>query len=111
MHVLVELYTPKQAWLSLSPGERERFVAAVRSALQALADAGVNCLALGRTDGTVDHATAHAYFGVWSAPDREALQILLQGIRASGWYEHFHHVNGAGRDDGVTGHLADLAAA
>lgn len=110
MHVLVELYTPKRAWLSLPSDERARYVAGVREAVAGLEASGVTCFALGRTDRAVDQAAPHTYFGVWSARDEAGLRLFLDGLRASGWYGYFDHVNGAGRNDGLAHHLATLEA-
>lgn len=110
MHVLVELYTPKAAWLSRTPEERVGYVAGVREAVAALETVGVTCLALGQVDQNVDSAAPHSYFGVWSARDEDGLRQFLDGLRASGWYDYFDHVNGAGRNDGLAHHLAELEA-
>ena len=36
---------------------------------------------------------------------------MLAGIRASGWYDYFDHVNAVGVAAGVDVHLADLLQA
>jgi len=108
MHVLVELYTPKPAWLSLASEERSRYLAGVRQAVVGLEAAGVTCFTLGRTDQTVDQASSHTYFGVWTARDEGALRLFLDGLQSSGWYHYFDHVNGAGRDEGLEHHLDEL---
>lgn len=101
MHILLELYSPKPSWLSLPQDDRSRFVAGIREAVAAMESTGATCLALGRADPAFDHASPHSYFGVWSARDRAGLSVFLDGLRASGWYEYFDHVNGGGRDDGL----------
>jgi len=108
MHALVELYTPKASWSAMTRGERSRYLAGVREAVVGLEAAGVTCFALGRIDPSADEAAPHTYFGVWSARDEAGLRLFLDGLRASGWYDYFDHVNGAGRDEGLAHHLAEL---
>jgi len=108
MHVLVELYTPKASWLGMTTHERSDYLASVREAVTGLEAAGVTCLALGRVDPSVDHAALHTYFGVWSAGEESGLRLFLDGLQASGWYDYFEHVNGAGRDEGLAHHLNEL---
>lgn len=109
MHTLVELYTPKTAWTTLPAADRARFVAGVRAAVVELEATGVRCLSLGRVDPSADHPANHAYFGVWSARDEAALRAFLDGLKASGWYDYFDHVNGAGADDGLDRHFDELS--
>ena len=59
----------------------------------------------------IDHASDHRFMGVWRFPDQQACKALLAGIKASGWYEYFDHVNAAGAEGGFAQHLAELAKA
>lgn len=110
MRVLVELYTPKAAWLALASDERSRYLAGVREAVAGLGAAGVSCFALGRVHHGVDRAAPHTDFGVWTARDDGALRLFLDGLGASGWYDHFDHVNGAGPNEGLEHHLSEHQA-
>lgn len=68
-------------------------------------------LALAETDGSLDQASPHRFLGIWRFPDTAARDALLAGIRASGWYGYFDHVNAASGTGGFESHLQALAAA
>ncbi|PIG07912.1 DUF6616 family protein [Comamonas sp. 26] len=108
-HYLVELYTPNSAWLTLSAEQRQRFLSGIGLALGQLSSLGVEVLSLAETDSSIDQGTTHKFLGIWRFPDQNALDALLSGIKASGWYDYFDHVNAASTEGGVDIHLAALA--
>ncbi|AOY95544.1 hypothetical protein BKK79_27765 [Cupriavidus sp. USMAA2-4] len=108
-HYLVELYTPKPAWRTLAPEQRERFLAGIAQGMQGLGALGIEILSLGRADAGVERAAGHRYLGIWRCADAAARDALLAGIEASGWYGYFEHVNAAGGGGGLASHLAELA--
>ena len=110
-HYLAELYTPKPAWLGLSAEERQRFFAAIGSAMPALSSLGVEALALGKVDQTKLHAAPQTFFAVWRCPDDAALDALVSGIAQSGWHDYFETVNAGGDATDLVGHLAQLSEA
>lgn len=110
-HYLSELYTPRQAWLSLDAVERHSFFEAVGNGLADLAELGVEPLAFGEVDAAVLHAAAHRYFAIWRFPNETARNALLAGIAASGWHDYFETINATGLGTDLAGHLAQLAAA
>ena len=110
-HYLVELYTPNSAWLALSAVQRQRFLGDIGLALGHLSRLGVEALSLAETDANIDQGTTHKFLGIWRFPDQNARDALLAGIKASGWYDYFDHVNAASTEGGADIHLAALAAA
>ena len=102
-HYLVELYTPKPAWRTLAPEQRERFPPASPRACKALERSGSrSCLWAGPMPGSsVPRAIAT---GIWRCADAAARDALLAGIEASGWYGYFEHVNAAGGGGGLASH-------
>lgn len=66
---------------------------------------------LGQTEPDIDQASGHRFLGIWRFPDAKARDALPAGIKASGWYDHFEHVNAAGAGGGFSSHLAELANA
>ncbi|KKO72581.1 hypothetical protein NJI34_07335 [Pseudomonas sp. S 311-6] len=108
-HYLVELYTPNATWQALPESQRTTFLAGIRTAMSGLAQMGIEVLALGDTDYSVDQASAHRFLGIWRFPTPQARDILLAGIKASGWYDYFDHVNAASNTGGLESHLATLA--
>ncbi|WP_457581295.1 DUF6616 family protein [Ensifer canadensis] len=110
-HYLSELYTPKQAWLSLDAAARHRFFEAVGHGMAELSGLGVEPIAFGEVDAGKLHAASQSYFAIWRFPDEVTLDALVSGIAASGWHDYFETINAAGRGIDLPGHLAQLAAA
>ena len=110
-HYLVELYTPNAAWNALSAEQRQQFLGGIGLALSQLSSLGVEVLSLADTDPNIDQGSEHRFLGIWSFPDQKARDALLAGIKASGWYDYFDHVNAASNAGSVVNHLAVLAAA
>nr|WP_314587646.1 DUF6616 family protein [uncultured Serratia sp.] len=109
-HYLIELYSPNTQWGALSATERQQFVDNVQLAMGNLSHLGVEILTLSETDSTIDKSTGHRFVGVWRFADIQSREMLLAGIKASGWYNYFDHVNAAGSDNGFEAHLVALAA-
>ncbi|KMO44056.1 hypothetical protein VQ03_05240 [Methylobacterium tarhaniae] len=108
-HMLVELYEPKPAWLSLDAGAREAFFAKVGDGMAALTALGIEPVGFGDADPAVPHGTGRRFFAVWRLPDRHALGALVEGIAASGWQDFFDTINAAGQVTGIADHLTQLA--
>jgi hypothetical protein len=109
-HYLIELYSPNAKWEALPAEERRQFIDNIKLAMGNLSHLGVDVLALGETDSTVDKPTEHRFLGIWRFADIQTRDRLLAGIKASGWYNYFDHVNAAGSAAGFETHLATLAA-
>ena len=110
-HFLVELYTPNAAWLALPVEQRQQFLGNIGNAMSGLANLGVEVLALAETEPGIDRSSEHRFLGIWRFPDAQARNALLTGIKASGWYDYFNHVNAAGSEGSFENHLAALTAA
>lgn len=108
---LVELYTPNAAWTALPVAQRQHFLGNIGSAMGGLAELGVEVLALAETDPGVDQGSGHRFLGIWRFPNQQARDALLAGIKASGWYEYFDHVNAASGAGSLEKHLLALVAA
>lgn len=110
-HYLIELYTPNAKWNALPVGQRQNFLAGLQEAMGGLSSLGIEVLALTATEPEIDRASNHRFMGVWRFPDQQACEALLAGIKASGWYEYFDHVNASGAEGGFAQHLVELAQA
>jgi len=108
VHVVIELYSPKPSWHALPRASREALLRGVEAGATALADSGVALIALGRINPLIERTSGHVYFGIWSASDEPATDILLGAIAASGWYEYLDQVNVSGAAQSLQTHLADL---
>lgn len=107
-HYLVELYSPNPAWLALPAAQRQQFLEGCQRHGQpgchGRAGAGP-----GRDRERPDQASPHRFLGIWRFPDTAARDALLAGIKASGWYGYFDHVNAASGTGGLESHLKALA--
>ncbi len=112
-HYLIELYTPKPSWLTLTDDAKQAYLDQVKQGMAALSAAGVQVLALAPAQPNTQpqYDSRHRYVGIWAFPNDELRQMLLQGIAASGWYDYFDHVNASVNDGDLNSHLADLFSA
>lgn len=110
MDLVVELWTPKPAFLAASPEVRKRIAAGVRAGVAEMAAGGIRSLGWGRIGATAEHPSGHDWFAVWETPSAEAARAFFDGVAASGWYEWFDQVNASGTalsvDDALDAHVA-----
>ncbi len=109
-HYLVELYSPKPAWLALEPQQRKNFFEAVGAAMPALAGRGVEAVAFGEIDSGKAYAATQGFFAIWRCSGDAALDALVNGIAQSGWHDYFDTVNVGGEGMDLFSHLAQLGA-
>lgn len=109
-HYLIELYTPNTEWKALPLKERKKFLNSVGTAMSGLSDFGVQALTLTEIESKMDHGSEHQFLAVWQFPNKEACNLLLNGIKASGWYNYFDHVNAVGIENSFIEHLDALSS-
>ena len=63
------------------------------------------------SNSLLDQGSKHRFLGIWRFPDVQARDALLTGIKASGWYGYFDHVNAAGAEGDFARHLGALEEA
>jgi len=107
-HYLVELYTPNADWKALTVEQRQQFLSAIGTGMGDLSSLGVELLTLTEIDSSIDRSSKHRFLGIWRVPDIQTRDALLAGIKATGWYGYFDHVNAAGADGDFTRHLGAL---
>jgi len=93
MHILIEQWRYRAAWLMLSEVQRADFLAKVGQSMIELEKAGVTTLGWGDIDQNVDHAAPYDFVALWQAESETALDFMLDQIRQSGWYDYFEHHN------------------
>lgn len=76
--------------------QRQQFIASIQTAMTSLAASGIEVLALSETDRHIDKAGEYPFMGIWRFTDALAREALLAGIKASGWYDYFDHLNAVG---------------
>lgn len=107
-HYLIELYSPNAQWLALTSTQRQQFLAGIQGAMATLSQLGVEVVTLSETDGGVDHTAGYRFLGIWRFEDTHSRDLLLAGIKASGWYDYFEHVNAAGSTTSFENHVQAL---
>lgn len=107
-HYLVELYTPNATWQALSNEQQMQYLNTVGEALGNLSSMGIEVLTLTETVSPIEQNTSHRYLGIWRFSDPKAREALLDGIRASGWYQYFDHLNAAGAEGNFPQHIQAL---
>jgi hypothetical protein len=110
-HTLIELYSPKPAWLALDAAARQTFFSRVGEGMGAILELGIEPLAFGEIANHVSRSAGQRFFAVWRAPNGQALDALVEGIAASGWHDYFETVNAAGETVDLAPHLGQLATA
>lgn len=93
MYTFIELWTPNENWKALSADERTAFMDGVGGAMGQMSEAGIETLGWGVVDPDTPVPTEQRYVAVWQAPDKAAIEMLEQGVEASGWYTYFDQVN------------------
>ncbi|MDP8251096.1 DUF6616 family protein [Pseudochrobactrum saccharolyticum] len=109
-HYLAELYSPKAAWLALSPEQRQDFFASIGAGMSNMSEFGIEPLAFGQTDSSQLHPAQQQFFAIWKFSDKAAVTALLEAIAATGWHDYFDTINAAGEATDMNTHLAQLAA-
>lgn len=109
-HYLIELYTPKNSWLTLADNAKKAYLDQVKLGMASLSELGVHILALApaQPNPHPQYDSPHRYVGIWAFPNPNVRQALLQGIAATGWYDYFEHVNASVDGGDLPSHLSDL---
>lgn len=105
---LIELYSPKPAWLALTRDQRHIFLEGIGAGMANLAAAGIEILALSQTRAEITCASPHQFVGIWRFSSPELRDTLLEAISNSGWYHYFDHINAASDGGDFIHHLKEL---
>jgi hypothetical protein len=95
-HIFIELWKFKDTWRDAGIDARAEYVEKLAPMVQGMVEAGVEIIAWGYNDETVDRRVDYDVFGVYRLPNRELFEQLQAGVAASGWYDYFEHVNAGG---------------
>ena len=97
MHLYIELFKAKDAWLELSPEQRGAYVQQVGSSMQGVLDAGAELVGSGATDPGTSHRVGFDFFAVWKLPNADVVREFEAGIERDKWYDYFEQVNASGQ--------------
>jgi hypothetical protein len=96
MHIYIELFKAKDAWLQLSAEKRAEYVQQVGSTMQGALDAGAELVGVGAGDPDTSHDAGYDFYSVWKLPDRDVVRMFEKGIEDDDWYSYFEQVNASG---------------
>ena len=96
MHLYVELWKLRPAWLALPASDRAAWVGALDPALYASAGGSVELIGFAVTDADAPHGTDHPYMAVWRVSSLQAVQEFEGRRQAAGWHDYFEQVNARG---------------
>jgi len=110
MHLYVELWSPRPAWLDLSPQQRQDYVAQVGPGIGHLEAAGVTLVGFAVADDDAPHDAGHRYLAAWTMPGPEQAELLERTLDEAGWHDLFEQVNARGAMRPPPEVLADMVA-
>jgi hypothetical protein len=96
MHVYIELFKAKDAWLQLSAEQRAAYTQQVGSSMRRVLDAGAELVGVGAADPETSHDAGYDFYSVWKLPDPDAVQMFEKGIEDDDWYAYFEQINASG---------------
>lgn len=96
MHLYIELWNAKDAWLDLSEAERRKYVEQVGPGIGQLQEAGVELIGFARNDEETPHRAGYRYLAAWTMPGREQVELLEGILEEAGWHQYFEQVNARG---------------
>lgn len=96
MHLYVELWKARPAWLALSPAERTAYLDNVGPAIATLLEAGVELVGFALNDEATPHRADYTYLAAWRMPTIELIEALETEVEGAGWHEYFDQVNARG---------------
>jgi hypothetical protein len=103
MHLYIELFNAKDAWLELSPEQRGAYVQQVGTSMQGVLDAGAELVGSGASDPGTSHDAGFDFFAVWKLPNADVVREFEKGIERDRWYDYFEQIN-------TSGELVDFAS-
>jgi hypothetical protein len=93
MHLMIEVWNAKPAWLALSQEERGAYMANIGPAIEQLLGAGVEIVGWGSNDADTSNRANYQYFAVWKMPNKEIVNQFEQAVEQAGWYNYFDQYN------------------
>jgi hypothetical protein len=101
MHLYVELWKFRPAWLELSKEERKSWFEKLLGSLEAQLEAGVEPLGLARNDEDTPLSAGFDFVAVWKMPNQEIARQFENFVEAAGWHNYFEQVNVRGPMMGI----------
>ena len=96
MHLYVELWKARPAWLALAAADRSAWVSNLYPSSREPTSANVELIGFAVTDADAPHGTDYPYMAVWRVSSLQAVQEFEAQRQASGWHDYFEQVNARG---------------
>jgi hypothetical protein len=96
VHLYVEQWKARPAWLAMPASERSAWVAAIQPMLRDAGDGNVELIGFAVTDADAPHGTDYPYMAVWRVASLQAVQTFEGHRQATGWHDYFEQVNARG---------------
>ncbi|MFH2046039.1 MAG: DUF6616 family protein [Pseudomonadota bacterium] len=109
MHIYVELWKPKPAWIGLSDNERKSFIDSLFPVIGMLTESGVKLLSFAINDEDTEYKADFKYIAVWQMPDKEKAVFFEQEVIKTGFHDYFEQVNARGESVPPDVLLGDMA--
>ena len=97
MHIYVELWRFRPAWLELSQGDRKSWMDSLLAGLQQQLQSGVEVVGFASNDGDTSHSSVYDFLAVWKMPNKEVARQFEAFVDNSGLHEYFEQVNTRGQ--------------
>lgn len=111
MHLYVEAWKARPAWLALSQSERERFFGIIGQKIGSQIAAGCELLGVARNDADAPRRADYEYVAVWTIPDRDRVHAFEETWERVGFHDHFEQVDIRGElmdPEAFAGHMIGL---
>jgi len=105
----IELWDPKEEWLSLSTMKRELYLSKVGEATAGLIAQGVEVLTWTVNEQETSYRGSFDHFAIWKFPNLELAKTFQATVSRAGWYNYFDQVNVMGVENSVQNGLMHLA--
>lgn len=96
MQHLIELWSPKAEWLSMSEPGRAAYMDKVLAGIGEHLSQGLKFHAAGLARNDVPNTVQYQFFLVWDAPDAALIRDFLRTLTGFGWFDYFDQVNVVG---------------
>ncbi len=91
MHLYVELWKPREAWMALSTQERSSYLRQLGPAIGELLKAGVELIGQSLNDSETPHRADYRYIAVWKMSNEDAVKQFEQVVEQN----HESHISDA----------------
>ncbi|MHC5063677.1 MAG: DUF6616 family protein [Planctomycetota bacterium] len=96
-YILTEIWKPRDSWLALSSGERERFFdERIGPLLGHLIEKGAEILGCAINDNTGSERLDYRYMAIWKLPSKSFSEEIEAAAKQAGFLEYFEQVNFSG---------------